>query len=536
MSELETPAVSKAPRKSKPGGTVDISPAFLVENPHNYRRTSNEKADAELADSIREKGVLQSLLVRPIPNQPEHYEVVLGNRRLRAALAAGVTAVPCLIRELTDAEALTVALIENVQRLDVHPIEEADGFQELHEKHGFTVAELATKTGRSEGWVRGRLKLATLHPTGRKACLAGKFSASVALLVARTVAPELQADAIKHMLRASEWADEGVTHQQARDIVLRNFLTELKSVPWKLDDEDLVPAAGACATCPKRSKNDQLLFADLERSDVCMDGQCFKAKMHAHFERLAEKANAAGLRVLSAAESKKILGKGYVDSKTFAAATGVVDYNGGKRVTWAQVAKKAGASTVLAQQPDGSPVELVELTPEVRKASKVKRKAEGAADTGAAARDRAAKLRASVLRLASQNIVSEVEEAGSFNGLPIERYRAILMVVVDSFWSDVHTKVEARRGLDRGGLAKWCETAAVSEVEGAIAELALLRCGANDTRNGPFDQFLEAFGMNLRDLKKQVATIEKDLARLAAIEKHQKAQSKAAKRKGARRG
>jgi ParB/RepB/Spo0J family partition protein len=535
MTELETPAVSKPSRKSKPGGTVEISPAFLVENPHNYRRTTDETADAELADSIREKGVLQSLLVRPIPNQQEHYEVVLGNRRLRAARVAGVTSVPCLIRELTDAEALTVALIENVQRLDVHPIEEADGFLELHEKHGFTVAELATKTGRSEAWVRGRLKLATLHPTGRKACVNGKLSASVALLIARTVAPELQPEAIKEMLRAGEWTNEGVTLGRAREIVVRNFSTELKSVPWKLDDEELVPEAGPCASCPKRSKNDQLLFVDLERADVCLDGKCFKAKMDAHWGRLAAKANEAGQRVLSPAESKKILGKGYVDSKQFVAADGTVDYNSPKPLKWAQVAKKAGASTVLAQKADGSPVELVELTPEVRKAAKPKRKTEDRGNSEAAKRDRAAKLHASALRIATVAIVEQVEEAVGLSGLLDDPRRAVLMVVVDSFWSEIHSKVEARRDLGRGGLGKWCETATPGEIEAAIAELALLRCGA-DATGGALNQFLAAFGMNLRDLKKQAAANEKELARLAAIEKHQAAQSKAAKRKGARRG
>lgn len=523
MTEVESPAWSM------------LAVSSLVENPHNYRKTSDEKADAELAASIREKGVLQPLLVRPLDGRRGRYEVVIGNRRLRACRTAELVEVPCTIREMSDAEALTVALIENVQRADVHPIEEADGFRELITAHGFTIAEVAAKTGRSEHWVRSRLKLAELDASGRRACLDGKISVGVALLCARTVPASLQAQAVRDLVQAGRYGDDGpCSLSHARRILLAQYATELRSVPWKLEDAELVPEAGACSVCPKRSKNDKSLFADLERADVCTDGSCFKTKMTAHWKHLSDKARARGARVLTEKESEKILGRGYVNSAGFADATsGTGSWDSkGNPITWGQAAKKAGAEIVLAQDPTGRPVELVELTSAVKKAAKVEREARSPKVAKAEkAADQKAKRRAAMLRLASAQIVDQVERAEGLAGLRHPARLAVLRVAVDNFWSDVHRKAEQRRGIDaKDGLGKWCEGASPEQIEGLIAELALLRVAADFGGSGNLAKLLEAFGLSERDLNRQVAAAEK------AAEKEQAEQRKKAAKEKAKKG
>ena len=123
----------------------------LTECPLNPRHTLDEKALDELAESIRSQGVLSPLLVRPINAQT--YEVVAGKRRFRAAQLAGADSVPVDIRELTDAQCLEIAIVENLQRRDVHPLEEANGYARLLalDEPKYSVEQIAAKCGKHPG-------------------------------------------------------------------------------------------------------------------------------------------------------------------------------------------------------------------------------------------------------------------------------------------------------------------------------------------------------------------------------------------------
>ncbi len=143
---------------------------FLHPNPHQPRRFFSEEAIADLARSIRARGLLQPILVRPAKGKQGGegaYEIVAGERRWRAAQVAGVHDVPVIIRELSDTEAAEIALIENIQRVDLNPMEEAIAYQRLVETHGRTQEEIAKAVGKSRSHVANMLRLMGLPPKTR---------------------------------------------------------------------------------------------------------------------------------------------------------------------------------------------------------------------------------------------------------------------------------------------------------------------------------------------------------------------------------
>lgn len=135
---------------------------FLSPSPLQPRRNFDETALDELADSIAEKGVLQPLLIRPDRTRPGHFEIVAGERRWRAAQRAKLHEVPALVKDLSDAEVLEVALIENLQRRDLSPVEEARGYERLINDFGHTQDRLADIVGKSRSHVANMLRLLSL--------------------------------------------------------------------------------------------------------------------------------------------------------------------------------------------------------------------------------------------------------------------------------------------------------------------------------------------------------------------------------------
>ncbi len=157
------------------GGAVTLKLGEIEPDRSQPRKTFDPAAMAELENSIREYGVLQPLLVRPMSDGS--YRIVAGERRWRAARAAGLTEVPVVIRSLTDEEACAIALIENLQREDLDPLEEAEGIQRLIQEFGFTQAEAAERLSKSRPAITNSLRLLELPPKAREALSAGKISA-----------------------------------------------------------------------------------------------------------------------------------------------------------------------------------------------------------------------------------------------------------------------------------------------------------------------------------------------------------------------
>jgi len=284
---------------------------------HNARKTFDEAKIKELSASIKEKGVIEPIIIRPSNGK---YEVVCGERRFRASQLAGITTIPAVIKELDDKQAIEYQIIENLHREDVHPLEEAEGYELLMKKHGYkTVEDIAVKVGKSKGYVYGRLKLCELIPDNRKLFYEGKLNPSVALLIARIPA-HLQKEAGK---KASSGGadDEPMSYRRAAEFITKEFMLVLKAAPFDTDDAMLIESTGSCTMCPKRTGNQKELFPDISSADVCTDPVCFKSKKDAGVKRALVKAKESGKTILSEKEAKKVffsedsmhLGEGYIN-------------------------------------------------------------------------------------------------------------------------------------------------------------------------------------------------------------------------------
>jgi len=161
-------------------GSVDgkrLPVDFIVANRRNPRSDFDPQQLEELANSIREKGVMQPLLVRPTGGDPDTYEIIAGERRWRAAQAAGLHEVPVIIRDVDDKEALELAIIENVQRADLNSIEEAMGYGELMSEYSYTQNDLAQVIGKSRSHVANTLRLLRLPDDVKKMLANGDLTA-----------------------------------------------------------------------------------------------------------------------------------------------------------------------------------------------------------------------------------------------------------------------------------------------------------------------------------------------------------------------
>jgi ParB family chromosome partitioning protein len=261
----------------------------LTESTTNPRHIFEDAALKELAASIRTQGILSPLLVRPLTEQS--FEIVAGARRYRAAQMAEAATVPVRIVNLTDAEALEAQLIENLQRRDVHPMEEAQGFRALLalEEPTYSIEQIAAKVGKAPAFVTQRLKLTELAPVIVEAFYREEIGVGHALLLAK-LQPDKQEQALAACFK-EEWSGGD---RKAKRLLLpvrnlqfwieHNIMLILKQAPFNKRDTQLIPAAGSCVDCPKRTGHNKLLFADV-REDACTDPTCYAAKLEAHVQK-----------------------------------------------------------------------------------------------------------------------------------------------------------------------------------------------------------------------------------------------------------
>ncbi|MBE0694297.1 MAG: ParB/RepB/Spo0J family partition protein [Aquamicrobium sp.] len=173
IGEMDKPAqAASAPRV---GADSRVPIEFVGPNPRNPRRNFPEAELADLAQSIREHGIVQPVVVRSAGNG--RYEIIAGERRWRAAQRAGLTEIPVIIREVDDRVALELAIIENVQRADLNPVEEALGYQQLIDEHNYTQADLGQVIGKSRSHVANTLRLLKLPDSIRDMLVDGSLSA-----------------------------------------------------------------------------------------------------------------------------------------------------------------------------------------------------------------------------------------------------------------------------------------------------------------------------------------------------------------------
>ena len=246
----------------------------VVPDPTQPRKTFNEKFLEELSESIKKHGVLQPITVRKSGN--EHI-IVMGERRYRASKLANMETIPCIIRKYENNDILEIQIIENLQRQDVEPTEEADAIAYLSEK--YSAMEIAKRLGRSENFIRQRLKLAGLIEGFKYFVRNGKMTISLGVGVA-LFEPEEQQMMLETM---GEYFN---AHQINRMIKEQTY--DLEKAPFDVQDKKLIVKAGACSECPFNAANQGNLFGDGKM--VCTKSACYETKKSKSFLNLIEKS------------------------------------------------------------------------------------------------------------------------------------------------------------------------------------------------------------------------------------------------------
>ena len=243
-------------------------------DPEQPRKTFNKDALQQLSESIQEHGVLQPITVRQLNG---HYVIVMGERRYRASKLAGKKTIPCIVRTYENNDVLEVQIIENLQRQDVEPTEEAEAIAYLSEKYAPT--EIAKRLGRTDNFIRQHLKLAGLIEGFKHFVRNGEMTISLGVGVA-LFAPEEQQMMLETM------GEDFNAHQINR--MIKDQTYDLETASFDVKDKKLVPKAGSCVECPFNAANQGNLFG--EGKMVCTKSACFETKKSKSFLNLIEKS------------------------------------------------------------------------------------------------------------------------------------------------------------------------------------------------------------------------------------------------------
>jgi ParB/RepB/Spo0J family partition protein len=308
-----TPEEHNRPKKRGESKTdyLNVPIDRIRENPKNPRKTFD--AIEDLAASIKQLGQIVPGLARPHPSEQAAYELVAGHRRFRACILAGVDAFRIVVKDMDDATALKVMLVENGQRADVPPLEEAESYRQLRDEHGISVGQIASDVGRSEAHIYQRLKLTELVPGVQELLRSGNLQVRSALLFSR-LDQSAQLHALDQLKKRFEFLiEEGavLNHKEVDHYVLLGS-RKLMHARWTLDDKDLVPTAGSCLGCPKRTHAQAQLFqiGDTDSQDACLDGACWEGKVQAQADRDLAAAFETGQELIDPKDAKSLFGFG----------------------------------------------------------------------------------------------------------------------------------------------------------------------------------------------------------------------------------
>jgi ParB family chromosome partitioning protein len=284
-------------------------------SPFNARKHFDEAGLRELAISIQAKGILQPILVRPRPD--DGYEIIAGHRRYRAAgMTPEFTMLPCIVSDVSDDEAIEIMITENLQRKDISPMEEAEGFMQLADMKNMDVHDIAARIGKSPSYVAQRLKLNSLISEIQDIVHMGKLRIKDAMIIAG-----LSADNQKELFDGGLYRALNSEDNEFIEIDqwhFRQFHGELDEAPFDILDPTIIESAGACDTCQFNTANHMLLMPDAKH--ICQNLKCFKEKSNLYYDREVQRA---------------------VDDPTTACITGMWSMHGEKELQG--IAKKVGA-------------------------------------------------------------------------------------------------------------------------------------------------------------------------------------------------
>ncbi len=260
----------KQPAQAPARGQRRVPLAFLKPNPRNPRHHFSDAELGELAGSIRERGIIQPIVVRTVRGATDSYEIIAGERRWRAAQRAGLHEVPIIVHEASDAEALEIAIIENVQRADLNPLEEAAGYQALGDAYKYTQEEIAKTVGKSRSHVANTLRLLKLPEAVKAYINAGKLTAGHARALISLPDPE----AVAHEIVARELNVRDVEafaqqHASAAGKAKKKRARAPKDVDTLAVEKRLSDALGLTVTIETRGEAGtvQIAYRDLDQLD-----------------------------------------------------------------------------------------------------------------------------------------------------------------------------------------------------------------------------------------------------------------------------
>lgn len=286
----------------------------IVASLTNPRKSFDQAKLTELAESIKTSGVHQPVIVRPLPGdrvletgREVQYELVAGERRLRASVLAAMPTIPALVRQLTDDQVLEIQIVENLHRDDLTEIEEAEGYEALMQHNGITAEQVGAKIGKSRSHVYGRLKLLDLCQECKEALRAGQIDASRALLIARIPDSKLQQKALAEATRKNGYTGDVVSVREFQSWLQQNVMLRLESAPFRIIDARLVDNAGSCKECPKRTGANQDLFAEVNSADLCTDPACYARKAEAHRAHMQRQAESKGMEYIDGKRAREII-------------------------------------------------------------------------------------------------------------------------------------------------------------------------------------------------------------------------------------
>ena len=542
---------------AKPPDTASrtIPLSRIVPSPLNPRKTFDETALRGLADSIRAVGVLEPILVRPLyktakgkwlpttelsdftlrladlPEEQLRYEIVVGERRYRAAKLAKLADIPATVRELTDRQVLEAQFVEDLQRQDIDDLERGAGLRRLIEEHGATAEELAERIGKSIATVRNLLRMPDLPAVAQAAYREGRIASSTAAAIARVPGAQARERIARLVLAGEEWysdepptdkhleqrrerGDEPLTYVRTKELIRNECMVELKRAPFSRQSLDLVPSAGSCDACPKLAGNlaaEDPEFADV-RADMCTDPDCYRAKVEAHAAKVVAAQEAAGRPVLHGDAAADIFAKhmpGHVQSPDWI-DLGTTCYSDPKGRPWQKlVGKQLKDEITVAVDANGQAHNLVPAP----RAREILKRDHGVKEDGTSSsasdqryrREQAAqrakqKAGRAAAAAACATVAAAAERmAGRLIGWTaddLERLRALAVVLVHGASPEACAAIRRRRGAaakddgegrtvaSREGVADLVRAAATAaEVLGLLAELAA--AGASATWGAP---------------------------------------------------
>lgn len=262
---------------------------LLYPSPTNPRKSFPEAELQELAESIKQLGVMQPILVRPLSAEIKQraapladraeLEIIAGERRWRASRLAGLVDVPVLLRHLDDRTVICMQIVENLQRSNLNAMDEAEGFGQL-QAQGMGVQAIADQIGKSKAYVYAKLKLLALCPTVRDALRSGSLIEAIALLIARIPVETMQLDALRVATARDDYTAEPMSYRAAKAHISQNYTKNLAKAAFDVDDASLLQDVGSCTFCPHRLGNQP--ESEPGNANVCTNPPCFELKRQAH--------------------------------------------------------------------------------------------------------------------------------------------------------------------------------------------------------------------------------------------------------------